>query len=160
MLKAQSLLIEKWINAPENYNLDIADGLIKIIHVFQMLCPGCVYKGIPQAIELYQKYNSNDIKVIGLHSVFEHHHAMQPHALEVFVSEWALPFPVAIDQHIGNQTMPETMKNYRLMGTPTLIIIDHLGYLKLKHFGHLDQERVEVIIEDTIRKMKLIKNQQ
>ena len=58
-MKAKKLIIEKWINTPEGFSFDVKDDCIKIIHAFQMLCPGCVYKGIPQTIELFNKFDSN-----------------------------------------------------------------------------------------------------
>jgi hypothetical protein len=147
---AKNLIIEKWVNTEEDFHLDVRGNYIKIIHAFQMLCPGCVYRGIPQTIELYQKFNSEEVKVVGLHSVFENHEAMQPHALDVFISEWRLPFPIAIDKKLEGEWMPETMKSFHLQGTPSLIIIDHLGQLKLCHFGHLNQENLEKFITDLL----------
>ena len=44
------------------------------------------------------------------------------------------------------------MKDYRLQGTPSFIVIDHCGYIKLNHFGHMDQQKLEVFIEDLIKK--------
>ncbi|OUR93538.1 hypothetical protein A9Q84_18895 [Halobacteriovorax marinus] len=154
-MKAKELVIDKWVNAPEGFELKVKDSSIKIIHVFQMLCPGCVYKGIPQTQELYSKFNSDDVKVVGLHSVFENHEAMQPHALKVFISEWRLPFPVAIDKRLEGEWMPETMKAYQLEGTPSLIIIDRDGSLKLKHFGLIDQEKLEIFINELINNKKV-----
>ena len=152
-MKAKSLIIDKWLNASEDFSLNVVgDDCIKIIHVFQMLCPGCVYRGIPQTHELYNKFNSEDVKVVGLHSVFENHEAMPPHALEVFISEWRLPFPVGIDKQADGEWMPETMKAYQLQGTPSLIIIDHIGEVKLIHFGHVDQGKVEAFIYELINK--------
>lgn len=153
-MKAKNLVIEKWINAPEDFKLDMSDGSIKIIHAFQMLCPGCVYRGIPQICELYNKFNSDDVKVVGLHSVFENHEAMQPHALEVFISEWKLPFPVAIDKKLPNEWMPETMKAYHLQGTPSLIVIDHKGEVQINHFGYIGQGQIESLIEEFIKLKK------
>lgn len=152
--KAKNLIVEKWVNAPEGYNFDVHEDSIKVIHAFQMLCPGCVYRGIPQTHELYNRFNSEDVKVIGLHSVFENHEAMKPHALEVFISEWRLPFPVAIDKRLEGEWMPETMKSYHLQGTPSLIIIDHLGEIQLCHFGHLEQEKIENLIINLLAKKK------
>lgn len=149
-MKAKDLIIEKWANAKPNYDLDLSSNKIKIIHVFQMLCPGCVYKGIPQTVELFQKFNGEDVEVVGLHSVFENHHAMTPEALEVFIKEWRLPFPVAIDKRLEGQWMPETMRAYQFQGTPSLLIIDHLGEVRVNHFGHLDQANLENFIQRLI----------
>lgn len=149
-MKAKEFVIDKWVNARPDYHLDLSSDKIKIIHVFQMLCPGCVYQGIPQTVELYQKFNSNDVEVVGLHSVFENHHVMTPEALDVFIKEWRLPFPVAIDKRLEGEWMPETMKAYHFQGTPSLLIIDHKSDVRLNHFGHLDQEQLEAFIQRLI----------
>lgn len=155
-MKAKDLIIDKWLNVFEGFSLDVhSSEFIKIIHVFQMLCPGCIYRGIPQAHGLYNRFNSDDVKLVGLHSVFENHEAMQPHALEIFVSELGLPFPVGIDKKVDGEWMPETMKAYQLQGTPSLIVIDHNGDIKLNHFGHVDQNKIEAFITELIYKKKV-----
>ncbi len=151
-MKAKALIVERWVNCKSDYDLDVQDTKIKVIHAFQMLCPGCVYRGIPQTIELYNKYNSDNVAVVGLHTVFENHHAMTPECLDVFIKEWKLPFPIGIDKRINGNMIPETMKEYHLQGTPSLIIIDHLGEIQLKHFGYLDQEHVEIFINQLLKK--------
>ncbi len=35
-MKAKSLVIEKWINAPDGFDLEVEDDCIKIINAFQM----------------------------------------------------------------------------------------------------------------------------
>ena len=149
-MKASPLIVEKWVNCDVGFELDVFSEKIKVIHAFQMLCPGCVYRGIPQTIELFNTFDSKNVSVVGLHSVFENHHAMKPDALEVFIKEWRLPFPIAIDRRLENEWMPETMKSYQLQGTPSLIIIDHLGQVQLQHFGHIEQDKVEVFINKLI----------
>lgn len=150
-MRAKELIVRKWLNTPKEFEFSVFSSQIKVIHVFQMLCPGCVYRGIPQTIELFHKFNSAEVAVVGLHSVFENHHAMKPAALEVFINEWKLPFPVAIDKHYEDEWMPETMKAYYLQGTPSLIIINHIGEIQLCSFGHTDSNEIEKLI------LKLIK---
>ena len=77
--------------------------------------------------------------MLGLHSVFEHHDVMQPKALEVFLHEYRITFPVAVDMPAdpGTGPIPKTMKTYALRGTPSLLVIDRAGRLRLKHFGRI-----------------------
>ncbi|EPZ49904.1 antioxidant, AhpC/TSA family [Bacteriovorax sp. BAL6_X] len=152
-MKAKALVVDKWVNCKDGHELDVEGPGIKIIHAFQMLCPGCVYRGIPQCIELYKKYNSENVIVVGLHTVFENHHAMTPDCLDVFIKEWRLPFPIGIDKRIEGNKIPETMKAYQLQGTPSLIIIDHLGEIQLQHFGYIEQEKLETFIDHLINNM-------
>ena len=59
-----------------------------MLHAFQMLCPGCVSNAIPQARRLHEIAKSlDDLVVLGIHTVFEHHAAMTPVSLEAFLHE-------------------------------------------------------------------------
>lgn len=149
-MKAKDLIIDEWLNTNDEFHFDVNGPYIKVIHVFQMLCAGCIYQEIPQAQDLYNTFDSKQVKVIGLHSVFENHKAMEPHALKVFISELRLTFPVAIDKRLDGQRMPETMKSYNLQGTPSLIIIDQQGKVKISHFGLTDQKKVKQIIQQLL----------
>ena len=141
-MKALPLTVQEWLNSPEGYNLDVKAPRVKVIHAFQMLCPGCVYHGIPQTIELYERLKDHNVDVVGLHTVFENHHAMGPESLKVFIKEFRLPLPVGIDQHVEGKWMPETMKAYDLQGTPSTIVIDQQGEIRVKHFGIIDTEQL------------------
>lgn len=65
--------------------------------------------------------------MIGPHAVFEHHDVMTRKALEAFMHEHRIQFPVAIDQPSADGRIPLTMERYRLRGTPTLLLIDRQG---------------------------------
>lgn len=152
-MKAQQLKVQEWLNGPQGFTLDVESPRIKVIHAFQMLCPGCVYHGVPQTVELYEKLKGLPVDVVGLHTVFENHHAMGPESLKVFIKEWRLPFPVGVDQHVEGRWMPETMKAYDMQGTPTTIIIDHQGELILQHFGILDTEKLIEFVSDLAKQI-------
>ena len=107
-----------------------------MIEAFQMLCPGCVLHGIPQAVRISQTFSSNDVTVLGLHTVFEHHEAQGSlAALKAFVHEYKIAFPIAIDAGSAEQGEPQTMRNYALRGTPSLILIDREGRYREQLFG-------------------------
>lgn len=135
---APEITASDWLNTDLSLTLEQLRGQIVVIFAFQMLCPGCVSRSLPQAKLLHTFYDDKPVQVIGLHTVFEHHQAMQKHALEAFVYEYQLKFPIAIDAVVKDSPIPETMGRYRLQGTPSLIVIDHLGKLQLQHFGHLE----------------------
>ncbi len=130
--------VSEWINAAGPMRLaDLRDRVV-VIHAFQMLCPGCVSHGIPQAISVHNAFSRDDVVVLGLHSVFEHHAVMGPQALKVFMHEYHIPFPVAVDQAEPGNPIPRTMQTYALRGTPSLIVIDRQGVMQLNHFGRAD----------------------
>ncbi|MBW7921832.1 MAG: redoxin domain-containing protein [Rubellimicrobium sp.] len=126
----------EWLNCTAPQTLAALRGRVVAIEVFQMLCPGCVAHGLPQVQKLRQTFRPEDVMVLGLHSVFEHHAAMTPVALRAFVHEYGIRFPVAVDQP-GDTALPRTMAKWRLEGTPTLLLVDRRGRLRARHFGQV-----------------------
>ena len=98
-MSAPELHIERWFNSTTPLTLQALRGRVVVLHFFQMLCPGCVTHAIPQAIRLGRLLPREQVAVLGVHSVFEHHAAMLPAALEVFIHEYRIEFPVGVDQH-------------------------------------------------------------
>jgi len=135
---APALQVSGWLNAPGDFSLAALRGRVVLLHAFQMLCPGCVAHGIPQAQRVHGLFGAEALAVIGLHTVFEHHEAMNAAALRVFVHEYRLAFPVGIDQPGGGDPIPLTMRAYGFRGTPSLALIDRQGRLRLQHFGQID----------------------
>ena len=129
--------VERWFNAPRAPSLESLRGKVIVLEAFQMLCPGCVSHGLPQAQRVRATFPHERVAVIGLHSVFEHHAAMTPVALEAFLHEYRIDFPVAVDQPDPQGPLPRTMQAYRMRGTPTLVVIDAQGRLRHQHFGQV-----------------------
>lgn len=127
--------VEEWLNTSQTLNLDALRGKVIVMHAFQMLCPGCVAHGIPQAQRVYDTFDHDKVAVVGLHTVFEHHEAMTPVALKAFVHEYRLTFPIGIDEAGGIGGTPKTMTAYQMQGTPTLALIDRHGLLCHQMFG-------------------------
>lgn len=135
---APELQTSGWLNTPQPLTLASLRGKVVVLHTFQIFCPGCVQVGIPQAQRISQEFDSERVAVIGLHTVFEHHPVMGRDALEVFVYEYRLRFPIGIDKYEGKpQGVPLTMRAYQMQGTPTLILIDKSGRIRLHKFGHV-----------------------
>lgn len=132
---APPLQVSEWLNAPEPLTLESLRGRVVAIECFQMLCPGCVTNGLPQAQRIHQTFRPQDVAVIGLHTVFEHHAAMTPVSLQAFLHEYRIRFPVAVDMPGDNTPLPKTMQAYGLEGTPSLLLIDREGRLRSRHFG-------------------------
>lgn len=135
---APPLQVAQWFNSDGLVTLDGLRGRVVVVHAFQMLCPGCVAHGIPQAIKVHHAFGRDDLVVLGLHTVFEHHAVMGPGALKVFLHEYRVPFPVGVDAAGTGTDIPLTMQTYGLRGTPSLLVIDRNGVLRLNHFGQVD----------------------
>ncbi len=131
------LQMSRWLNTKEPITLAMLRGKVVVAVAFQMLCPGCVEHGLPQAKRLRERFNPSQVAVIGLHTVFEHHAVMTPAALDVFMHEYRWPFPVGIDMADGDG-VPKTMADYHMQGTPTLLIFDRAGRLRRHYFGRPD----------------------
>jgi peroxiredoxin len=131
---APPLFVERWFNSPHDITLESLRGKVVVVEAFQMLCPGCVSHGIPQAQRIQAAFGSAGVVVLGLHTVFEHHAAMTPVSLEAFLYEYKVTFPVGVDlAHASG--MPQTMRAYQMQGTPTLILIDAQGRMRKQWFG-------------------------
>jgi len=134
---APKLQVSQWFNTPNSLDLQSMSGRVVVIEAFQMLCPGCVTHGIPQAQTIHQTFSREQVEVIGIHTVFEHHEAMLPVSLEAFLHEYQVTFPVGVDRISDNSNIPQTMAAYEMAGTPTLIIIDQQGRKRHQHFGQI-----------------------
>lgn len=64
------LSISTWVQG-ETVNLDQLLGHVILVEVFQVNCPGCFLYALPQAIELYERYNKQGLTVLGLATAFE-----------------------------------------------------------------------------------------
>ncbi|MDO5691716.1 MAG: redoxin family protein [Pseudomonadota bacterium] len=131
--------IAQWFNTEKPLRLADLRGQVVLIHAFQMLCPGCVIHAIPQARKVHELYGGQGVAVIGLHTVFEHHDAMQPHALQALIHKYGLRVPVGVDApSAAGEPVPRTMARLGLCGTPTTLVLDRRGRLRVNHFGHVD----------------------
>ena len=68
--KAPNFGVSEWVQgAPTNF--DQEKDHIVLLEVFQVNCPGCFMNAIPEAIEIYNKYKDEGVRVIGLATAFE-----------------------------------------------------------------------------------------
>lgn len=125
-----------WLNTPEPLSLERLRGQVVLLHAFQMLCPGCVARGLPQAQRVAELFAGAPLVVVGLHTVFEHHDAMGLESLRAFLYEYRIRFPVGVDAPGPDEDpMPRTMRAYAMQGTPTTVVIDAHGRLRRHLFG-------------------------
>lgn len=135
--QAPAWQVERWFNTRESPSLETLRGKVIVLEAFQMLCPGCVSHALPQALRARAAFPPERVAVIGLHTVFEHHEAMGPTALEAFLHEYRIDFPVAVDRADGVSPVPSTMRAYALQGTPSTILIDGRGAIRFQRFGQV-----------------------
>lgn len=138
--------VSRWFNVSAPLTLQAFRGRVVMLHAFQMLCPGCVSHGTPQAQRAHQLFRQTDLAVVGLHTVFEHHAAMTPVSLEAFIHEYRLTFPIGVDEASDEGPIPVTMRRYEMRGTPTTILIGRDGTLRHHGFGQEDDLALGAII--------------
>lgn len=144
---APELDVAQWFNAETPPSLAALRGRVVALHAFQMLCPGCVQGGLPQARKIAALFPPAEVAVIGLHTVFEHHEAMTPVALAAFLHEYRVGFPVGVDARADDGgELPVTMRAYGMRGTPTLVVIDRAGRIRLHAFGRAEDLALGALI--------------
>ena len=68
--KVPNFGVSEWVQgAPTNFDKE-KDHII-LVEVFQVNCPGCFLHGIPEAINIYNKYKDEGVRVLGIATAFE-----------------------------------------------------------------------------------------
>ena len=65
-MQAPELAVSRWFNTPTPIALAALRGRVVMLHAFQMLCPGCVAHGTPQAQRAHALFREFGLAVIGL----------------------------------------------------------------------------------------------
>lgn len=137
--KAPDWQVSEWLNSDRPLSLADFAGRPLVALAFQLLCPGCVGQAIPQLARARAGFPAEQLAVIAIHTVFEHHEAQgRRDVLEAFLDENRIAYPVAIDA-AGDDAIPRTMQAYGMQGTPTLLLIDGVGRLRAQYFGHVGE---------------------
>ncbi|RYZ43443.1 MAG: redoxin domain-containing protein [Myxococcaceae bacterium] len=145
-----------WLNTPEPLTLERLRGKVILLHAFQMLCPGCVARGIPQAQRVAGLFADAPLVVVGLHTVFEHHEAMRLESLKAFLHEYRVGFPVGVDAPgEAGDPIPRTMRAYAMQGTPTTVLIDAQGRLRRQLFGVHDDLQLGAEIQTLLLEARM-----
>lgn len=130
-----------WFNADTPPTLKGLKGKVVVLAAFQQHCPGSLRHGLPQAARLAGAFSDDEVVVIGLNTPFEKADTQDRAALEAFVAEHGLAFPVALDKADG-KGLPKTMAAYEIQGTPTVLIVDRQGRLRRHYLGQVDDFRL------------------
>jgi len=68
--KAPNFGVSEWIQGTPT-NFDQEKDHIVLVEVFQVNCPGCFMNAIPKAINIYNKYKDDGVRVLGIATAFE-----------------------------------------------------------------------------------------
>jgi len=68
--KVPNFGVSEWVQgAPTNF--DQEKDHIVILEVFQVNCPGCFMHALPEAVNIYNKFKDDGVRVLGLATAFE-----------------------------------------------------------------------------------------
>ena len=130
--KSPNLKISKWVQGMDT-NFDKEGDNVKLVEVFQVNCPGCFIYGIPEAINIYNKYKSEGLTVLGLATAFEDYDKNTLENLELLLTtgevvgdtlqglsqynqlndgklQYKIPYPVAMDSLVKEEGDPSQEK--------------------------------------------------
>ena len=130
----------RWYNGDKT-SLKGLKGKVVVVPIFQILCPGSVKYGLPQAMRLKQAFRASEVAVVGLHMAFERFEEQSPDKVEDFLKQNRIDIPIAYDKPNGSD-LPATMRAYELQGTPALLIFDRQGRVRRHYIGAVDDLRI------------------
>ncbi|MDE1764856.1 MAG: TlpA family protein disulfide reductase [Thaumarchaeota archaeon] len=141
-MKAPNLNVSKWIQGLPT-NIDKEKDNVVLVEVFQVNCPGCFLYGIPQAIDIYNKYHRDGVTVLGVATAFEDFDKNTVENLELLLTK--------------GETIGETLKalgqqGHLVDGTKLPYKIPFpvgMDMLK-KENGETSQEKINEIIEANV----------
>ena len=129
--KAPNLKVSKWVQGMDT-NLDKQNDNIVVVEVFQVNCPGCFMYGIPESIEIYNKYRSEGVSVLGMATAFEDFDKNTLENLHLLLEtgeavgetkkmlqggkiSYKIPYPVAMDSLVKQSEEVTKEKMYSLI---------------------------------------------
>jgi len=139
--KAPSLKVSEWVQGMDT-NLDKQNDNVVVVEVFQVNCPGCFMYGIPESIEIYNKYKSDGVSVLGMATAFEDFDKNTLENLQLLLET--------------GETVGETKKMYSQYGKsqgdktpfkiPYPVAMDSL----IKQSGEASKEKMDSLIKNQI----------
>lgn len=132
--KAPNLKVSKWVQGMDT-NLDKQNDNVVVVEVFQVNCPGCFMYGIPESIEIYNKYKSDGVSVLGMATAFEDFDKNTLENLQLLLEtgevvgetkkmlqadkiSYKIPYPVAMDSLIKQSGEATKEKMDSLVASP------------------------------------------
>jgi len=139
--KAPNLKVSKWVQGMDT-NLDKQNDNVVVVEVFQVNCPGCFMYGIPESIEIHNKYKSEGVSVLGMATAFEDFDKNTLENLQLLLET--------------GETIGETKKMYSKYGKsqgdkipfkiPYPVAMDSL----IKQSGEANKEKMDSLIKNQI----------
>jgi thiol-disulfide isomerase/thioredoxin len=144
--------ISGWINSTP---LQISElkGKVVFLDFWTFGCSNCV-RTIPHMNELYHKYPSEELVIIGVHTP-EFDYEKDADNVRSAVKKFSIEYPVALDSE------NTTWKLYGNSYWPRQTLIDYSGEVRFEHIGEGDydeiEEQVKGLLAEAVGKRKLVK---
>jgi hypothetical protein len=127
--------VAQWLNTPLVHSLRDLRGRIVLLTVFDLGCAESLIHGLPLARQMAEQFDASELAVVGLHGSLDGQQAPDEQGLRRYAQEHKLRFPIGIDRRDHALLQSLTLKSYSILATPTLILIDAAGRLRLQRQG-------------------------
>jgi thiol-disulfide isomerase/thioredoxin len=108
---------------------------VVLVNFWATWCAPCRAE-IPDFEEAYRSYKDRGFVILGVNQ------QEAPQVVEPFVAELGMTYPVLLDQR------GQLMKEYRILGMPTSLLIDRDGVIQLRHTGIMTASELEEALAD------------
>jgi thiol-disulfide isomerase/thioredoxin len=104
-----------------------------IVSFWATWCSPCRAE-FPELVRLHQQYDSVGLRLLGVNGRDQDPNKK---AIQQFVDDFAVPFPIALD------TRGQTRRAFHLTFLPTTVFIDSAGIIQRVHVGAISREDLE-----------------
>ena len=111
------------------------NGKVLILNFWATWCPPC-REEIPDFVEVYNEYESEDVQFIGVSNE-------DISTLRSFVEDYNISYPILIDDE-------NIMGKWGISAIPTTFVFDKNGQIISKSVGTMTREQLVNIIEDAL----------
>ncbi len=124
----------------KKFTLAELKGKPVIINFWATECPGCV-KEIPLLIEMYHKYKSQNLVIIGAAMSYDPESQVRE-----MVRQKSMDYPIVLDSN------DDLLKAFNIKVTPTTIFIDAQGRIVQRKLGEMSheyfQQSIQLIVKE------------
>ncbi len=148
---APEFQVETWVQGPPQ-TMAALKGRVVAIDFFQLWCPMCnaftaplfahwAHQRFPEAIA------NGRLSLVGVHTVFEGFDYQSKERLVGYIAEKQKRYPVGHDLKRPEHFLPETMRAWGNIATPTVAIVDRQGLVRFHKAGLFDHNQAAALIE-------------
>jgi cytochrome c biogenesis protein CcmG/thiol:disulfide interchange protein DsbE len=114
----------------DEFSLSDYQGDVVLVNFWATWCAPCQAE-IPDFEAVYRSHKDRGFVILGVNQ------QEAPQVIEPFVAELEMTYPVLLDPR------GDLMKDYRILGMPTSLLIDREGVIQLRHTGIMTASELE-----------------